>query len=206
LRRAEVRTADSDRRSHLPDVGERDLIDLMFGVGSTVNGTPLLAMPPSVTTTLPVVAPLGTLTVIEPAAQLATLVTAVPLNLTVLVPCGEPKPDPEIVIEAPTGPEDAESPVMLGADTPVKVGPLLATPLTVTTTGPVLAPLGTGTPIDPASQLHGVAELPRNHFPASKFLRVAAPRTFFHSRHPPQRIAKHMAPSTAINIAKRRGI
>jgi hypothetical protein len=56
----------------------------MFGVGSTVNGTPLLAMPPSVTTTLPVVAPLGTLTVIEPAAQLATLVTAVPLNLTVL--------------------------------------------------------------------------------------------------------------------------
>ena len=132
-----------------PDVTDSFVI---FGAGTTVKLTPLLATPPTVTTTLPVVAPLGTLAVIEPAAQLATLVADVPLKVTVLVPCGEPNPDPDIVTEAPTAPEDTESPVMFGGAVTVKVDPLLATPLTVTTTGPDVAPLGTCIPIAPAPQ------------------------------------------------------
>ena len=42
---------------------------------------------------------------------------------------------------------------MLGADTTVKVTPLLATPLAVTTTLPVVAPVGTIATIDVALQL-----------------------------------------------------
>jgi hypothetical protein len=51
----------------------------------TVNATPLLATPPTVTTTFPVVAPVGTGTVILVALQLVGL-PVVPLNVTVLVP------------------------------------------------------------------------------------------------------------------------
>lgn len=69
-----------------------------------MNLTPLLATPLTVTTTLPVVAPVGTLTFTVPVAQLVTLVTLVPLNFTVLLPCGEPKFVPLIVTAAPTCP------------------------------------------------------------------------------------------------------
>ena len=44
----------------------------------------------------------------------------------------------------------------------MKVTPLLATPETVTTTGPVVAPEGTGTIMFVALQLVGVAEVPLN--------------------------------------------
>jgi hypothetical protein len=142
-----------------PEVFDRLVI---LGAGTTVKVTPLLTTPPTVTTTFPVVAPLGTFTFIVPAAQLATLVAAVPLNVTVLEPWGEPKPVPVIVTEAPTAPDDTESTVMLGGAVRVNVDPLLATPLTVTTTGPLVAPLGTVTPINPAAQLVGVAETPLN--------------------------------------------
>ena len=50
-----------------PDVGERLLIE---GGGITVNETPLLACPFTVTITLPVVAPPGTDTTIELVLQL----------------------------------------------------------------------------------------------------------------------------------------
>ena len=69
----------------------------------TVNETPLLAVPPTVTTTFPVVAPLGTGAKIEVALQLVG-VAVVPLNLTVLDPCVEPKAVPLIVTEVPTAP------------------------------------------------------------------------------------------------------
>ncbi len=50
---------------------------------------------------------------------------------------------------------------MLGAGTvTVKLTPLLATPLTVTTTLPVVAPAGTGTAMLVALQLVGVAPIP----------------------------------------------
>ena len=58
----------------------------MLGPGMvTVKVTPLLATPPTVTTTLPVVAPLGTGAAMLEALQLVGAV-AMPLNVTVLEP------------------------------------------------------------------------------------------------------------------------
>jgi hypothetical protein len=86
----------------------------MLGAGTvTVNPAPLLLCPPTVTTTLPVVAPAGTATTMLDALQLAGA-AAVPLNVTVLVPCAAPKFAPPIVTEAPTRPEAGEILVMLG--------------------------------------------------------------------------------------------
>ena len=79
----------------------------------TVKLTPLLATPPTVTTTFPVVAPLGTGTTIIVALQLVGS-PAVPLNVTVLVPCVAPKFVPVIVTDVPTGPDVALRLVMLG--------------------------------------------------------------------------------------------
>ena len=65
-----------------------------------------------------------------------------------------------MVTEVPTPPEVGDRLVMLGAVETVKLTPLLATPLTVTTTLPVVAPVGTGATIDVALQLVGVAAVP----------------------------------------------
>lgn len=54
-------------------------------VSDIVKFTPLLLMPPTVTTTLPVGAPLGTVTAMLVALQLVT-VASVPLKVTVLAP------------------------------------------------------------------------------------------------------------------------
>ena len=73
----------------------------MLGAGVvTVKAIPLLAAPPTVTTTFPEVAPLGTGTVMLVALQLVG-VPVVPLNFTVLVPCVAPKLVPVIVTEVP---------------------------------------------------------------------------------------------------------
>src|SRR5260221_3686454 len=85
-----------------PEVGFRLV---MFGAGVlTVKVTPLLAIPLTVTTTLPVVAPLGTATAMLVAFQFAG-VPLVPLNVTVLGPCVEPKFVPVMVTPIPTNPE-----------------------------------------------------------------------------------------------------
>ena len=141
-----------------PVVGDKPV---MVGAGATVNATPLLAKPPTVTTTFPVVAPLGTGTLMEVALQLVE-VAAVPLKVIVLLPRLEPKFDPEIVTDVPTAPEVGDSPVMVGAVATVKLTPLLATPPTVTTTLPVVAPVGTGALIEVALQVVGVAVVPLN--------------------------------------------
>src|SRR6267154_1328908 len=126
----------------------------------TVNCTPLLAIPPAVTTTLPVVAPAGTGATMLVALQLVG-VAAVPLNATPLVPCIVPKLAPAIVTEVPTGPEVGFKLVILGAGTvTVKLTPLLATPPTVTTTFPVVAPAGTGATMLVALQLVGLVVVP----------------------------------------------
>jgi hypothetical protein len=66
-----------------PDVGFRFV---MLGAGTvTVKLTPLLATPPTVTTTFPEVAPPGTAATMLAALQFVG-VAAVPLNITVLVP------------------------------------------------------------------------------------------------------------------------
>ena len=92
-----------------PEFGERLVI---FGV--TVNLTPLLADPPTVTTTLPVVAALGTGAIILLELQLVG-VAVTPLNVTVLVPWVDPKPLPEIVTEVPTFPEVGDRLLIFGA-------------------------------------------------------------------------------------------
>src|SRR5436853_1640267 len=121
-----------------------------------------MATPPAVTTTFPVVAPAGTGATMLVALQLVG-VAAVPLNVTVLVPCVAPKFAPVIVTDAPTNPDVGFRPVMLGPGVvTVKLTPLLATPPTVTTTLPVVAPAGTGTTMPVAAQLVGVAAVPLN--------------------------------------------
>src|ERR1700730_12289610 len=109
--------------------------------GVTVKLIPVLAAPPTVTTTLPVVAPGGTAAVMLVALQLVGAAT-VPLKVTVLVPWLAPKLVPVIVISVPAVAEDWLRLVMLGVT--VKLIPLLATPLTVTRMLPVVAPAGTG--------------------------------------------------------------
>src|SRR5262249_30590197 len=131
------------------------------GATVTVNDTPLLASPPTVTTTLPVVAPAGTGTTMLVADHVVG-VAAVPLNVTVLVPFVAPKFVPLIVTEVPTGPLVGASLVMLGATVTVNDTPLLARPPTVTTTLPVVAPAGTGTAMLVADHVVGVAAVPLN--------------------------------------------
>src|SRR5436309_16062848 len=72
-----------------------------------------LAIPPTVTTTFPVVAPLGTGTTILVPLQLVG-VAPIPLNVTVLVPSLAPKLAPVILTDAPRTPDVGLSPVMLG--------------------------------------------------------------------------------------------
>jgi hypothetical protein len=144
-----------------PDVGFRLV---MLGPGTvTVKLTPLLATPPAVTTTLPVVAPAGTGTLMLVALQLVG-VAAIPLNFTVLVPCVAPKFEPVIVTGVPTAPEAGLRLVMDGpeAELTVKFTPVLGTPPTVTTILPVVAPAGTGTTMLVLLQLVGVAAVPLN--------------------------------------------
>src|SRR5437870_6416354 len=90
----------------------------MLGVANTVNVTPLLATPLTVTTTLPVVAPAGTGTTRLVADQLVG-VAVVPLNFTVLVPWVAPKLVPAIVIDAPTAPLVGASDVIFGVGSTV---------------------------------------------------------------------------------------
>ena len=110
----------------------------------TVKFTPLLGTLATETTMLPGVAPVGTGVTMLVSLQLVG-VAAVPLNVSVLVLCVLPKPEPETVTEVPTGPVVGLMVVMLGGGVTVKRTPLLATPPTNTTTFPVVAPCGTGT-------------------------------------------------------------
>lgn len=123
----------------------------------------MLATPPTVTTTLPVVAPVGTFVAMLVEAQLVG-VADVPLNLTVLVPCVAPKFAPAIVTDAPIIPDVGLRLVMLGAAVvvTVKLTPLLATPPTVTIKLPVVAPAGTFELMLVALQLVAVAATPLN--------------------------------------------
>ena len=141
-----------------PDVGDRVLI---VGVGRTVNEGPVTETPLAVTATVPVVAPVGTTATIDEAPQLVIDVAAVPLNLS--VPFVVPKPDPLIVTEEPTAPEVGDRLPIAGVGKTVNAEPLLDTPLAVTTTLPVVAPLGTTATIDEPLQLViDVAAVPLN--------------------------------------------
>src|SRR5262249_42093793 len=100
------------------------------GGAVTVKLRPLLAIPPTVTTTAPVVAPVGTGTVILVVDQLVG-VAATPLNVTVLVPCVAPKFVPAITTGVPIGPFDGVRLVRFGVvaagteiDTSAEFGPV----------------------------------------------------------------------------------
>ena len=99
------------------------------GTEEMVIAIPLLATPLTVTTTLPVVAPVGTVATIEVALQLVTVVAVVVLNFTVLVPCVLPKFVPVIVTEAPNPAVVGDRLVILGVGRTVKAEPLLSKPL-----------------------------------------------------------------------------
>ncbi len=121
----------------------------------------MLATPPTVMTTLPVVAPAGTGTVML-FADHAVGVPAVPLNVTVLAPWLAPKLLPVIETAVATGPLDGDRLVSVGVGTTVNVSALLASPATVTTTLPLVAPAGTGTAMLLADHVVGVAAVPLN--------------------------------------------
>jgi len=132
---------------------------MLGAVEVTVKSTPVLATPVTVTTTLPVVAPFGTGTPILVGLQ-AVGAAAIPLKVTVLVPWLAPKFVPVIITDVAIGPEVGLRLLMVGVGRTVKLRPLLATPLTVTTTLPVVAPVGTGTAMLFADQFVGNAEVP----------------------------------------------
>lgn len=85
-----------------------------------------------------------------------------PLKVTVLEPCVAPKLEPPIVTDVPTVPDAGLKLVMPGGTSTVNATPLLATPPTVTTTLPVVAPDGTETTMLVAFQLVGDASVPLN--------------------------------------------
>jgi hypothetical protein len=58
----------------------------ILGATTTVKVTPVLVTPETVTTTLPVVAPVGTFATMLVAVHVVMVVAVVPLNLTVLAP------------------------------------------------------------------------------------------------------------------------
>jgi len=132
---------------------------VMEGGPPTVKRIQLLLKLPFVTRTQPVVAFVGTGTTIEVSLQLVG-VAAVPLNVTVLDPCDTPNPLPLIVTGVPVGPAVGDKLVMVPLVFRVKLTLLLATPPTVTMTGPVVVPTGTGTVIAVRVQFVGVAVTP----------------------------------------------
>jgi hypothetical protein len=95
-----------------------------------------------VTTTGPVVAPAGTGTFIRPEAQLAGE-PKTPLNVITFAPWLDPKFEPETLTICPTGPDAGDRLEIVGLGTTVNFTPLLALLFTVTTTFPVVAPVGT---------------------------------------------------------------
>ena len=125
-----------------------------------MNVTPLLARPPTVTTTLPLVAPAGTGTTMLVALHVVGVARAVERDRARALRRAELVP--VIVTAAPTGPDAGSRQVMLGGTVTVNVTPLLARPPTVTTTFPVVAPAGTGTTMLVSLHAVGVAAVPLN--------------------------------------------
>jgi hypothetical protein len=90
-----------------------------------MNAAPLLAIPATVTMTGPVVAELGTVTMMLLVLQLATLAIA-PLNVTVLLLCAAPNLEPVIVMAWPAVPAVGFTELMFGGCKTVKPTLLLA--------------------------------------------------------------------------------
>ena len=127
--------------------------------GATVKATPLLARLETVTTTLPVTAAAGTLTVMLVVLQADATPAEAPPKVTVLPPWLAAKPVPVMVICVPIAPEVWLKLLIVGAI--VKATPLLEREPTVTTTLPEVAAVGTLTVMLVAPQADAVpAETP----------------------------------------------
>src|ERR1700690_1819511 len=110
----------------------------------TIKFTPLLFVPPTLTTTLPVVAPAGTGAVMLVALH-AVGVPRIPLNITVLVPCGLPKFVPMITTGVLTTPEVGLSPVIVG-EVPTPETDLNAAKPAAQSSAPLIVALATAPP------------------------------------------------------------
>ncbi len=128
----------------MPTGAKDGLKEVMLGdEDATVKANPLLKPPPpKATKTRPVLAPVGTGATMLVALQLVGAAGA-PLNKTLLLPWVDPKSDPLIVTGTPIGPEEGVKFVIVGDGVTVKPTPLLGKLPTVTTTLPVVAPVGT---------------------------------------------------------------
>ena len=123
-----------------------------------MKDTPSLGVPPTVTTTLPVAAPAGTVTVIEVSLQLVGVAPA-PLKVHGAGPLGRAEARPRDLNRRPfRAPKTRLNPPTTGLT--LNVIALLAVPSTVTTTLPVVAFAGTATVIEVSLQLVGVALAP----------------------------------------------
>jgi len=117
-----------------PTGTHRGVIPVISGRGRMVKFTPLLLTPFTFTTTFPVVAPAGTVTVIELLLQhegVVQIPDETPLKVTKLIPWLNPKLEPVIVIVSPTAACGALSVAMLGpglASTTVSTVELLTDP------------------------------------------------------------------------------
>jgi len=126
--------------------------------GVTANGTALLAFPPTVTMTftLPAGIVAGTSSVMLVEVQTDATPASVPLNVTLLVPCAEPKFAPVMITGVAMGPAVGERPQIVGPELTVNGKLLLAVPPAVTITNPDVAPAGTFIPMLPELQLPAV--------------------------------------------------
>jgi hypothetical protein len=140
-----------------PELGDKPL--MAGGLAVTVNSTALLAWPPTVITTFPVVANAGTGTVMLVSLQLVgTELT--PLKVIEEVPCVAPKLAPKIVTDVVPAPLGGKILAMNGVGLgTVNRTPLLAMEFAVTTMLPVDAPIGTCTVMLVSLQLVGVLAL-----------------------------------------------
>ena len=144
-----------------PTAADEGEISVIPGFEPTTKNIKLLTFDPTVTVTGPVVAPVGTAAVILTSLHIAA-VAEMPLNLIALVPCIAPKFFPETVTEVPTEPKLGDRLKIAGVVPAEKTAGLLATPATVTSTFPVVTPVGAGTTIAVAFQLVGAALTPLN--------------------------------------------
>jgi hypothetical protein len=149
-----------------------ELGDKLVMLGSTVKNTELLGPDvwdgPSLALTNKYpenACPAGTGNTMAVSLQLVTGANPPRLssgNSTPPAPWVAPKPLPVIVIEVPTTPEVGETEEMTGVGKTVNVPALLEIPKTVTTSGPVVAPVGTCNEIPVSDHPEMIAGVPLN--------------------------------------------
>ena len=132
----------------VPDTPEFGLRLVMTGVGITVKLAPAPEYPFTLTVRLkvPAGAEAGTGTAREFSVALLG-VAMTPLKFTWMRSCASPRFVPVMVNTVPAAPEPGETLATAGVASTLNSKPLLAALFTFTSTGPEVAPTGTGTVI-----------------------------------------------------------